>query len=122
MVLAMDHLHFDNRFVAELPGDTSGSTERRQTPGVAWSAAHPTPVRQPQLLAHSRAVAELVGLSEQDIQSPRFARIFGGCEVLPAMAPFAACYGGHQFGHWAGQLGDGRALTLGEVVNARGER
>src|SRR3712207_7582272 len=38
------------------------------------------------------------------------------------MQPYAACYGGHQFGHWAGQLGDGRAITLGEVVNARGER
>jgi uncharacterized protein YdiU (UPF0061 family) len=38
------------------------------------------------------------------------------------MEPFAMCYGGHQFGHWAGQLGDGRAINLGEVVNAQGER
>jgi serine/tyrosine/threonine adenylyltransferase len=118
----MDQLRFDNRFVAELPGDTSGSPERRQTPGVAWSAAQPTPVSDPHLIAHSREVAGLLGLSQDDIQSPRFARVFGGCEVLPAMAPFAACYGGHQFGHWAGQLGDGRALTLGEVVNDQGER
>ena len=36
--------------------------------------------------------------------------------------PYAQCYGGHQFGVWAGQLGDGRAITLGEVVNSRGER
>ena len=35
------------------------------------------------------------------------------------MQPYAACYGGHQFGSWAGQLGDGRAITLGEVLNAR---
>lgn len=118
----MDHLRFDNRFVADLPGDTSGSTERRQTPGVAWSAAAPTPVRDPHLLAYSQEVADLLGLSQDDIQSPRFARVFGGCEVLPGMAPFAACYGGHQFGHWAGQLGDGRALTLGEVLNDQGER
>ena len=118
----MDHLHFDNRFVAELPGDTSGSPERRQTPGVAWSTAQPTPVSDPRLLAYSPEVAELVGLSQDDIASPRFARVFGGCEVLPKIAPFAACYGGHQFGNWAGQLGDGRALTLGEVLNDRGER
>ena len=38
------------------------------------------------------------------------------------MEPYAACYGGHQFGSWAGQLGDGRAITLGEVINAQGER
>jgi uncharacterized protein YdiU (UPF0061 family) len=38
------------------------------------------------------------------------------------MEPFAANYGGHQFGHWAGQLGDGRAITLGETINAAGER
>lgn len=36
--------------------------------------------------------------------------------------PYAQCYGGHQFGRWAGQLGDGRAITLGEVLNSRGER
>ena len=41
---------------------------------------------------------------------------------LPGMEPYAACYGGHQFGTWAGQLGDGRAISLGEVVNAAGQR
>jgi serine/tyrosine/threonine adenylyltransferase len=122
MFRTMDHLRFDNRFVAELPGDTSGSPERRQTPGVAWSTVQPTPVSDPRLFAHSREVAAAVGLSDADILTPRFAQVFGGCDVLPGMAPFAACYGGHQFGHWAGQLGDGRALTLGEVVNDRGER
>jgi serine/tyrosine/threonine adenylyltransferase len=48
--------------------------------------------------------------------------VFGGNALLDGMQPYAANYGGHQFGNWAGQLGDGRAITLGETVNARGER
>ena len=48
--------------------------------------------------------------------------MLGGNRVLPGMQPYAARYGGHQFGHWAGQLGDGRAITLGEVVSTDGAR
>ena len=49
-------------------------------------------------------------------------QVLGGNALLPGMQPYAANYGGHQFGHWAGQLGDGRAISLGEIVNADGER
>ena len=59
---------------------------------------------------------------EADLASPEFARVFAGNTLLPGMQPFAANYGGHQFGQWAGQLGDGRAITLGELVNEAGER
>ncbi len=48
--------------------------------------------------------------------------MFGGNALVEGMEPYAANYGGHQFGHWAGQLGDGRAITLGETINAAGER
>ena len=48
--------------------------------------------------------------------------MFGGNALIDGMQPYAANYGGHQFGQWAGQLGDGRAITLGEVINAKGER
>lgn len=115
-------LTFDNRFVRELPGDPLGSNERRQVHGAAWSAVQPTPVAKPTLLAHAREVAELVGFGPEDHTSPRFAEVFGGNALLTGMQPMAMCYGGHQFGHWAGQLGDGRAISLGEVINARGER
>ena len=113
---------FDNRFVRELPGDPDRSNRRRQVLHAAWSAVLPTPVSGPQLLAHAPDVAELVGLPHDFVQSPAFAQTFGGNALLPGMEPYAACYGGHQFGNWAGQLGDGRAITLGEVLNARGER
>ena len=115
-------LAFDNRFVAQLPGDPERSLRRRQVLGACWSAVTPTAVAAPQLLAHSREVAELVGLSEHDVAAPEFAEVFGGNALMPGMEPYAACYGGHQFGNWAGQLGDGRAITLGEVVTATGAR
>ncbi|MBA3852787.1 MAG: YdiU family protein [Gemmatimonas sp.] len=115
-------LTFDNRFVRELPGDPLESNERRQVLGAAWSAVRPTAVAKPTLLAHAREVAELVGFGPSDHESQRFAEVFGGNALLTGMQPYAMCYGGHQFGNWAGQLGDGRAMSLGEVVNARGER
>ncbi len=115
-------LAFDNRFVAELPGDPDASPRRRQVHGAAWSATEPTPVAAPRLVAFAPEVGELVGLTEADARAPWFAEVFGGNRLLPGMRPYAAAYGGHQFGQWAGQLGDGRAITLGEVVDARGGR
>ena len=122
MPTAQALLTFDNRFVAELPGDPDDSTRSRQVLGACWSPAAPTPVAAPKVLAHAREVAELVGFTEDDVAAPWFAEVFGGNALLPGMQPYAACYGGHQFGQWAGQLGDGRAITLGEVVNEAGER
>src|SRR3982751_2016681 len=118
----MPALRFDNRFVRELPADPERGPRIRQVPGAAFSHVEPTPVKAPRLIAHSREVAQLLGLTQEDIASPAFARVFGGNALLEGMQPYAACYGGHQFGNWAGQLGDGRAITLGERVNARGER
>jgi uncharacterized protein YdiU (UPF0061 family) len=48
--------------------------------------------------------------------------LFSGNQLVEGMQPYAMCYGGHQFGNWAGQLGDGRAINLGEVLNKKGER
>ena len=56
-----------------------------------------------------------LGLEFNDMESPLAAQIFGGNQTLAQMFPYAACYGGHQFGNWAGQLGDGRAIALGEI-------
>src|SRR4030095_8907279 len=67
-------------------------------------------------------VAELLGIDKAEIESEHFAKVFGGNALIEGMQPYAANYGGHQFGQWAGQLGDGRAITLGEIVNAAGQR
>ncbi|HJV27712.1 MAG TPA: YdiU family protein [Aromatoleum sp.] len=118
----MKSLQFDNRFVRELPGDPEPSPYVRQVHGACYSRVMPTPVRAPRLIAWSPEMAGALGLDEADVRSPEFAQVFGGNALLPGMEPYAACYGGHQFGNWAGQLGDGRAITLGETVNAKGER
>ena len=118
----MYKLKFDNRFVTELPGDSDPSPRVRQVRRACYTPVMPTPVASPTLLAYSPEVASLLEIATEEIESSDFASVFGGNAVLPGMAPYAACYGGHQFGNWAGQLGDGRAITLGEAVNSRGER
>jgi len=118
----MQTLRFDNTFVRALPADPESGLRLRQVHGALYSRVGPTPVAAPRLVAHSSEVAALLGVDEEDIASPGFAEVFGGNALLDGMEPYAANYGGHQFGHWAGQLGDGRAITLGETLNARGER
>ncbi|WP_291775248.1 YdiU family protein [Luteibacter sp.] len=111
----MTDLHFDNAFVRELPGDPSGGNEPRQVAGAAYSLVRPTPVAAPRLVAASPEVAAMLGL---DPAAPGFAEVFAGNRALPSMTGYAMAYGGHQFGQWAGQLGDGRAIGLGEVLTA----
>ena len=118
----MQALSFDNTFVRELPADPASGPGRRQVHRALYSRVEPTPVAAPRLIAWSREVAALLGIDPAEIESPAFAQVFGGNALLEGMQPYAANYGGHQFGHWAGQLGDGRAITLGETINAKGER
>ena len=109
-------IQFDNAFVRDLPGDASDSPHPRQVYGALYTRVEPTPVAAPQLIAHSPEMASLLGIDAVDVHSPAFAEVFAGNAIVDGMAPYAANYGGHQFGVWAGQLGDGRAITLGEVI------
>jgi uncharacterized protein YdiU (UPF0061 family) len=118
----MRALSFDNTFVRELPADPVAGPGRRQVRGALYSRVEPTPVAAPRLIAWSREVAAMLGITAAEIESAAFAQVFGGNALLDGMQPYAANYGGHQFGNWAGQLGDGRAITLGETINAQGER
>ncbi len=113
---------FDNRFTQELPADADTSARRRQVHGASFSRVKPTPVAEPKTIAYSPEVAELLGFSRAFCESEQFAQIFSGNLLPDGADPFAANYGGHQFGHWAGQLGDGRAIALGEVVDRDGRR
>ncbi|MDQ3286772.1 MAG: YdiU family protein [Pseudomonadota bacterium] len=117
----MQTLQFDNALVRELPGDPEAGPRLRQV-AQTWSSVEPTPVEAPAVLAYSAEMLQRLGLGEADASAPWFAQVFGGNALLPGMQPYAVNYGGHQFGHWAGQLGDGRAISLGEIVNAAGER
>lgn len=117
----MVNLHFDNRFIRELPGDSVIENVPRQVTNALWSPVSPSPVKAPQLIAYSESVARLLGLSDEAMQDPDLVATLGGNKLLPGMVTYATRYGGHQFGHWAGQLGDGRAILLGECIN-QGQR
>jgi len=118
---ALERLEFDNRFTRELPADPGSGSMRRHVSRALYSRVEPTPASAPRLVACWREVAELLDIDPAVCEAEAFAEIFTGNRLLPGMDPHATCYGGHQFGNWAGQLGDGRAINLGEIVNRRGE-
>lgn len=99
------HIPFDNSFA--------------RLPDHMWTAQKPTPVKRPELIAKNDSLAKELGI---DFGSSDIAEIFAGNRVPEGAAPLAQLYAGHQFGHWNPQLGDGRAILLGEVVDAHGVR
>jgi len=113
-------LEFDNQFTRTLPADPLAENVRRQVHGAIYSNVAPKPAAAPYLIAHSPEAAELIGLDAEVCASDTFLQTFAGNTLLPGMTPHATCYGGHQFGNWAGQLGDGRAINLGEVATPDG--
>lgn len=112
---------FTSRFVNAVPGDPLTENHRRQVHQALWSKVAATPVPAPQLLAWSREVAQQLGLDEALLCSEEGVAVLAGNGSWPGMEPYASNYGGHQFGNWAGQLGDGRAIVLGELVTPSGE-
>ncbi len=120
--IPLTQLRFDNAFTRELPADPLSENTRRQVIGSCYSRVKPTRVSNPSLIAYAQEVADLLDLDMESCMSSLFTEVFSGNNLLPDMDPFAMCYGGHQFGNWAGQLGDGRAINLGEILNSKDER
>ncbi|HTP61055.1 MAG TPA: YdiU family protein [Burkholderiales bacterium] len=121
IALGAESLRFDNAFVRSLPADPVLRNVPRQVHGAAYTLVDPTPVAAPKLLAWSDDLAEQLGIARPGADDA-LVDVLAGNRLLPGMQPYAARYGGHQFGHWAGQLGDGRAITLGELLAADGMR
>jgi uncharacterized protein YdiU (UPF0061 family) len=113
---------FENSFVRELPGDPESRNVPRAVRNACYTRVEPTPVTAPRLLAWAGAVGEMLGIAPPASPTGLAAEALGGNRVLPGMQPYSARYGGHQFGTWAGQLGDGRAITLAEIVGPDGAR
>jgi uncharacterized protein YdiU (UPF0061 family) len=111
----MKNLKIKNRFTSELPADPNQSNEVRQVTNTVFSFVDPTKPSNPKLIHASESVATMVGISTDEIASESFLNVFSGKEILEETRPYAMCYAGHQFGNWAGQLGDGRAINLTEV-------
>jgi uncharacterized protein YdiU (UPF0061 family) len=99
-----------------LPADPVPANVPRQVRNASYTRVAPTPVSAPRLLAWSDALGDDLRISRP---SPEAIEVLAGNKLLPGMQPYAARYGGHQFGVWAGQLGDGRAITLGKSSQRR---
>ncbi len=108
-------LRFNNFFTQELPADNDHSNTIRQVANACFSWVTPTHCSQPTLLAHSAEVAKMLAIQ---VDGSWFSDVFAGNKTLAGMQPYAMRYGGHQFGNWAGQLGDGRAINLGQLNTA----
>jgi len=106
---------FSNAFSHALPADPSTDAGTRQVHQAVYALVQPTPVANPQLLLCSVETAGLLGLPLECLADPAFIAVLAGNAIGAGSMPYATCYGGHQFGHWAGQLGDGRAINLGEI-------
>ena len=101
-------------FQKELPADPNPENTRRQVHHACFSYVTPRTPSNPKLLHTSPELLETLGLTEY-VETSDFTSNFSGQKIIADTHPYAMCYGGHQFGNWAGQLGDGRAINLTEV-------
>ncbi|KAM6283693.1 protein adenylyltransferase SelO, mitochondrial isoform 1-T1 [Spheniscus humboldti] len=119
-------LRFDNLALRSLPVDASEDGGPRAVPGACFSRVRPSPLQNPRLVAMSLPALALLGLeapaADREAAEAEAALYFSGNGLLAGSEPAAHCYCGHQFGSFAGQLGDGAAMYLGEVLGPRGER
>jgi len=104
----MDTLAFDNSYAG--------------LPGRFFSRTAPSPVREPRLVILNRNLAMALGLDPDWLEGPDGVDMLAGREVPPGADPIATAYAGHQFGNFVPQLGDGRAILMGEVVGRDGIR
>ena len=106
--MASNVFSFDNTYARDLEGMY-----------VPWKAAE---VAEPKLIKLNHALADELGLDAEALDSPEGAQIFSGKKLPEGTATIAQAYAGHQFGGFSPQLGDGRALLLGEVIDKHGKR
>jgi len=105
----------NNTFSSTLPADKILENNRRQVIDACFSYVTPKKTKAPKLLHVSNTLAKTIGLDKEETTSEEFLKVFSGNKTLDNSHPYAMCYGGHQFGNWAGQLGDGRAINLFEI-------
>ena len=108
-------LNIKNTLTTELPADVVKENTRRQVENAAFSYVLPKKTAKPEILHISKEMASELGISNTETKTEFFKNIVTGNNIYPNTTPYAMCYAGHQFGNWAGQLGDGRAINLFEV-------
>lgn len=110
---------FQHSFTDILPADPSADNVPRQVLDACYSYVEPKGMTAPSVIIYSQEMAEEISLDPPYCLSDEFCQIMAGNKLAAGSTPYAMCYGGHQFGNWAGQLGDGRAINLGEIVNSK---
>ena len=108
-------LRIKETFTTENPSDSILENTRRQVTEAVFSYVKPKKTKEPKVIHVSQEMASDLQISEQETKSDFFKNIVTGNTIYPNTRPYAMCYGGHQFGNWAGQLGDGRAINLFEI-------
>lgn len=111
------NFNIQNSFTSALPGDSLLENKSRQVEGAGYSYVIPRKASSPKMVHFAKELATDCGWTLQDLQSDWMLSLLSGNEIHPESKPYAMCYGGHQFGHWAGQLGDGRAINLFEHIH-----
>ncbi|XP_061085514.1 protein adenylyltransferase SelO-1, mitochondrial-like [Conger conger] len=112
----LEGLHFDNVALKKLPLDPSQEPGVRIVKGACFSRVQPQPLKNPTFVAVSEPALALLGLNAEEVLRDTLGpEYLSGSKLMPGSEPAAHCYCGHQFGHFAGQLGDGAACYLGEV-------
>jgi len=91
-------------------------------PQAFYQPVLPTPLKNPHLIDFNACAADLINLTHEQQDSTSFLKYMSGHGKIPGTRPLAAVYSGHQFGHYVPELGDGRAISIGEVVNLNGSR
>ena len=110
-------LNTSHTFTKQLPADKNLNNTRRQVLGACYSYVQPKKTANPKLIHTAKHFANSIGISEKMLTSEDFLKVITGNQLLQNSTPYAMCYGGHQFGNWAGQLGDGRAINLTDIIH-----
>jgi uncharacterized protein YdiU (UPF0061 family) len=98
------------------------SNSYARLPEHFFAQLSPTPLAKPRLIKFNESLAAELGVDTRGLAPDEVAAIFAGNVIVPGAEPIAMAYAAHQFGNFVPQLGDGRAILLGEVVNRNGER
>jgi len=105
-----------NHLTKYLPADELERNQVRLVANACFSFVNPTPTKSPQMIHLNEDFLKTFKIEKEDFQSNDFLKLMTGNALPNHSNPYALRYGGHQFGHWAGQLGDGRAINLGEII------
>lgn len=114
----MSELNLQQPFTDRFPGDETYNPVQRQTPGKLYALVHPLQFKEAELIAVNKELALQFGFEFP--LNPAAEKLLNA-SVSDEIPTYATAYAGHQFGHWAGQLGDGRAIFAGEITDKNGQ-